>query len=521
MGETAFRIFPNLYKDSVALMQLAQTLREREGVAQASCLMATPANLEQLTHAELTVRATVAPSDLLVVVRGEPAACEAALDAADALLRAADRPSAGTASAFDAPLTSLALGVEQAEAADLALISVPGDYAAAEAMKALALGLHVMLFSDNVPLDEECAIKAFARDKGLLVMGPDCGTAIVNGVPLGFANVVRRGDIGLVAASGTGLQEVTCRIHHLGRGVSQALGTGGRDLKLEVGGITMLQGLQMLAADERTRVIVLISKPPAPEIARQIERTASQSGKPVVVHFLGASPEQPGSGNLMAAHSLRHAADTAVALAAGRPTPVPAPQPSAEATAMAERWLAGMTPAQRHVRALFTGGTFCYEAQLALLASGLPCRSNAPAPGALPFEGRFDGHVLLDLGEDEYTRGRPHPMIDPSLRDAAVREAGADATVAAILFDVVLGYGAHPDPAGSLALALAQARRDAQAQGRTLALIGHVCGTDRDPQDKSAQVRALQSAGALVVDSNIEAALLAAHVARRRAERPA
>lgn len=521
MAVTAFRIFPNLYQDSVALMQLAQTLRQRDGIAQASCLMATPANLEQLVHAELAVDATVSPSDLLVVVRGEPDACEAALVAAEASLRrAGDR--GATPGAYEPPLSSLALGVASVEAADLALISVPGDYAAAEAMKALALGLHVMLFSDNVPLAEERAIKACARDKGLLVMGPDCGTAIVNGLPLGFANVVRRGDIGLVAASGTGLQEVTCRIHALGRGVSQAIGTGGRDLKREIGGSTMLQGLRMLADDERTRVIVLISKPPAPEIAREIERAAAASGKPVVVHFLGANVSR-GMAGLHDAGSLRHAADTAVALAAGHPLPVPPPQPSHEATALAERWVAEMAPTQAHVRALFTGGTFCYEAQLALLAAGLRCSSNAPAPGALPFEGhpdgRFDGHLLLDLGEDEYTRGRPHPMIDPSQRDAAVRAAGADPALAAIVFDVVLGYGAHADPARSLAAALADARREAQAQQRTLALIGQVCGTDGDPQDKAAQVRALQSAGALIVDSNVEAALLAAHVARRCAER--
>jgi succinyl-CoA synthetase alpha subunit len=516
MAVTRFKLFANLYKDSVTLMQLAAKLRERDGIAQASCLMATPANLAQLQDADLSVDAAAAPSDLLVVVRGDSAACDDALAAADALLLSEGPAHGGEAAAFSLPLTSVALGVESRDGADLALISVPGDYAAAEAMKALALGLHVMLFSDNVSVADERAVKLAARAKNLLVMGPDCGTAIVNGVPLGFANVVRRGDIGLVAASGTGLQEVTCRIHNLGGGISQALGTGGRDLKEEIGGITMLQGLAALAADARTRVIVLISKPPAPAIARQIEDAAAAAGKPVVVHFLGAAaaPARPG---LQLAASLRHAADVAVALARGEPAPAATIAPGPGAQAALERCAGAMAPAQKDVRALFTGGTFCYEAQLAFLARGLACSSNAPAKGATAVEGRAAGHVLLDLGEDEYTRGRPHPMIDPSLRDAAVLEHGADARTAAILFDVVLGFGAHDDPARGLAQALAAAQRSAQAQGRTLALIGHVCGTDGDPQDRAAQVRQLQDVGAIIVGSNVEAAWLAADLAARRA----
>ncbi|MEQ1804960.1 MAG: acyl-CoA synthetase FdrA [Burkholderiaceae bacterium] len=527
---TRFKRFANLYQDSVTLMQLGAALRERSGIEQASCLMATPANLSQLAHADLEIDATVSPSDLLVIVRGDAAACEAALLAAESRLLAAPSNHSGDRSAFKPPLTSIALGVAQRVAqgasADLALISVPGDYAAAEALKALALGLHVMLFSDNVSVADEVAIKTFARSKGLLVMGPDCGTAIVNGVPLGFANVVRRGDIGLVAASGTGLQEVTCRIHNLGGGVSQALGTGGRDLKEEIGGITMLQGLAALAADPTTRIIVLISKPPAPAIAREIERAASAAGKPVVVHFLGAKPGALPAG-LVAATSLRHAADLAVALARGGAARVdsviPANAGIHPVQNSLEQQAAAMAPSQHTVRALFTGGTFCYEAQGVFLERGLACSSNAPAHGAATIEahGAMAGHVLLDLGDDDYTRGRPHPMIDPSLRDGLVREAGADASVAALLFDVVLGYGSHANPAAGLALALADAQHAARAQGRTLALIGHVCGTDGDPQDRAAQVRQLDNVGAMIVGSNVEAALLAAQLAAQLAQRSA
>src|SRR5215831_14858495 len=320
MTETRFKVFANLYKDSVALMQIGATLRKRPGIAEASCVMATPANLEQLRNANLSVEAEAGPSDLLVVVRGEPGACDETIEAVQAMLQTSQAPEQGQRDFF-LPATSLAMGLEDGENADLALISVPGDYAAAEAMKALSLGLHVMLFSDNVSIAEERAIKTCAVERGLLVMGPDCGTAIINGTPLGFANVVQRGDIGLVAASGTGLQEVTCRIHNLGAGVSQAIGTGGRDLHDEIGGITMLQGLAALAADPRTRVIALISKPPAKDVASKILELARTAGKPVVVHFLGASPAEIQTAGLHAGESLQHAAEVAVALSAGRAPP--------------------------------------------------------------------------------------------------------------------------------------------------------------------------------------------------------
>jgi len=499
---TAFRVFPNLYQDSVSLMQIAAKLRARDGIDEASCVMATPANLAQLRDADLTVDARAGPSDLLVVVRGSEPACADALDAADALLRAPPAP-ASAGAAYEAPLTSIAAAVERDPAIDLALISVPGAYAAAEARKAVALGLDVMLFSDNVTIEEERAIKLAAQARGRIVMGPDCGTAIVNGVPLGFANVVRRGDIGLVAASGTGLQEVTCRIHNAGAGVSQALGTGGRDLSEEIGGITMLAGLRALAEDARTRVIVLVSKPPAPAIARDIVDLAAGAGKPVVIHFLGESAPMD-SPRVQFARSLRHAADCAIALAQGR-------SPPAFSDTLDPALRDAVTPpssGRRNVRGLFTGGTFCYEAQLAFLARGLPCSSNAPVEGAAAIDGKVAGHAFIDYGDDEYTRGRPHPMIDPSLRNAAMRAHASDPQTSVILFDVVLGYGAHADPATDLAATI----RAVRASGA--AAIGHVCGTDGDPQGRAAQVATLKDAGAVVADSNFEAAVLAARYAR-------
>src|SRR6202011_5739561 len=282
----------NLYRDSVSLMQLSAGLAKLPGVAQASAVMASPANLALLREAELfTGTIEAGANDLIIVVAG--AGEREIAQALQAAQRALDaQPAAASAAAAGAMAPrSLAMAMTQVPDANLALISTPGAYAAAEAEKALRLGLHVMLFSDNVSLRDEAALKRLARRRGLLLMGPDCGTAIINGVPLAFANVVRRGDIGCVAASGTGLQQVTCLVHRLGAGISQAIGTGGHDLAAEVGGISMLQGIDALAGAAGPKVIVLISKPPSASVAERVLAAASRAGKPVVVNFLGVDAD--------------------------------------------------------------------------------------------------------------------------------------------------------------------------------------------------------------------------------------
>jgi succinyl-CoA synthetase alpha subunit len=383
------------------------------------------------------------------------------------------------------------------------LISVPGEYAAAEAMKALRLGLNVMLFSDNVSGEDEVALKRYARSRGLLVMGPDCGTAIIDGVPLGFANAVRRGAIGVVGASGTGTQQVASLVHRAGAGISHAIGTGGHDLSQEVGGITMLAGLQRLAADKDTKVIVLISKPPAPAVAKAVLAKARTAGKPVVVNFVGSTVDEKG---LHGARTLEEAAQIAVALVTGRKSK-PAKPTKVPALRFAKK--------QRYIRGLFSGGTFCYEAS-ALIGNAW---SNAPVDPSRKLKDVWKSreHTLIDLGDDVFTRGRPHPMIDHRLRNERLLQEAADAEVAVILMDVVLGYGSHPDPAAEMVPAIRRAQEAARKKGRALAIVGAVCGTDEDPQGLERQEAALRDAGMLLETSNARAALLAAAIAKKLA----
>jgi FdrA protein len=505
----ATKVIRNFYRDSVSLMQLSSTFAKLPGVEQASVIMASANNVNLLMEAGLLAEMVEAgANDLLIALQGNADALDGALEAAESALKQ-PAPTAEQGTSHAIPPRSLEMGLADMVEANLALISTPGEYAASEAFKALRLGLNVMLFSDNVELADEIALKRFARDHDLIVMGPDCGTAVINGIPLAFANAVKRGAIGVVAASGTGLQQVTCLIDRWGQGISQAIGTGSHDLHRDVGGISMLQGLKALAVDPSTSVIVLISKPPALEVAEHVLETAGKAGKPVVVNFLGADPALIRRANVFPADTLEDAAATAVALAEGKPPDTRRPP------GLSRSIPSKFAPGQRYIRGLYSGGTFCYEASLLLKKDLGRIYSNTPVE---PVDRLHDvwasrEHTVIDLGDDLFTRGRPHPMIDHRLRNERILKEAADPQVSVILLDIVIGYGAHPDPAAELAPVLHQATDLAKKAGRQLAVIGFVCGTASDPQDLSKQEGALRDAGMFLAESNAQAVRMAAALA--------
>ena len=471
------------YYDSVVLMQLQRGLLGLPGVEDAGVVMATPANRELLAaNRLLTDSISASADDLLIVVKAvsEEAAADA-IGKVDELL--ARRKSPGGAQDYRPHTLDAAVG--QLPEANWVLISVPGRHAAGVARQALALHRHVFLYSDNVSLEDEVALKSISRDQGLLVMGPDCGTAIINGVGLGFANRVRRGPIGLVGASGTGLQAVTSHIHNLGSGVSHAIGTGGRDLKSEVGAITAHQALHLLARDPQTRAIVIVSKPPSPDVAALLLSAAQTAAKPVVIYFLGYPPPARHMGNLHFAVSSTEAAETAVDQLSTQQA-----RPEAAGAGMAG-----------YLRGLFSGGTLAYETLLGLQGTLSPLYSNAPVGDArrLPDPLHSQAHTVIDLGDEFFMVGRLHPMIDNDLRIRRLRQEAADPEVGTILLDVVLGEGSHPDPASELAPAIKQVQRPG------LRVLAVVVGTDADPQNVESQVGKLHEAGAVVFRTVAEA----------------
>lgn len=454
MTHTHVELRPGAYADSVTLLQVSRTVQGHDGVAAAQVAMATALNIEVLAGMGFDVPAEATPNDLVVALRlGDAGTLSAALAGVDQALRDANRRESGSSADGGELAPPRTTGSAFRRTPDaVALVSVPGASAFVEAMDALEAGHDVMVFSDNVPVEQEVALKRYAAEQGLLVMGPDCGTAVMGGLGLGFANTVSPGPVGVVAASGTGCQQVLALLDHAGVGVSSALGVGGRDLSAEVGGLATREAMRRLDEDPAVELIVVISKPPADEVAAEVRAYADTLATPVEYALLGA-----GQPDLTAATE-------AVLRRLGRDVPVwPVVGEAAAAGA-------GV------IRGLFVGGTLASEARL--------------------IAGTEAGHTFVDFGDDEYTTGRAHPMIDPSLRLEHLARAASDPATGVLLLDVVLGHGAEPNPAAGLAPALSGVGRP---------VVVAVVGTTADPQDLHRQVRLLAEAGAEVHLSNAAA----------------
>ena len=475
------------YFDSVSLMQVSRAVSVLPGVEAAQVAMATELNVELIAAMGFALPADTGPNDLVVAIRGSDegvAAAREALEAALAATRSAATQSTGFGEA--PPVRTLGRAIT-ASGADLALVSVPGEHAVTEAFDAIHAGVSVMVFSDNVPVEDEVRLKDAAARAGVLVMGPDCGTAVVGGAALGFANVVRPGPVGLVAASGTGAQQVMCLLDAAGVGVSHVLGVGGRDLSSAVGGRSTKQALAMLAADPATERVVVVSKPPAPEVLSEIETYAATLGKPV--HWATLGPGRP---------DLTAAVEPVVRAEGGSPH------------GLQRQWLddGDTNPVVAgSLRGLFCGGTLADEAMLVAGEQFGEVRSNIPLRPELALgpDLRGPGHVVIDFGDDSMTRGRAHPMIDPTLRLERIATEAHDPTCGVLLLDLVLGHGAHPDPAPELADAVRAARATASAAGRDLPVVVSLTGTESDPQGLDRSALLLVAAGADVLLSNAAA----------------
>lgn len=505
-------IRPNEYFDSMVLMQVNHKISAMPGIVRAGIMMASDMNKKLLAligfHNEAVEAAQA--GDMLIGIEAETrGAFDAAIATLDNHLSGRHTSRTSRSKRFG----SMNAAVKARPEANLAVISVPGAYAAREAHKALDMGLNCFIFSDNVPLEEELGLKRKARERDLLVMGPDCGTAVIDGIALGFANAVSRGPVGVIGASGTGIQEFTVLLDRLaGQGITQAIGLGGRDLSPEVGGMSAVKAFSLLGKDPATRCIVFITKPPAPEVVSVVGRAALDAGKPVIFCLLepdtGAEKTKNG---IPRVNSLEEAAwRTAALLGLDTSGAAAADGRLAE---LARRMAAQLKPEQQCVRGVFSGGSLCLEV-MAYLAPRLgKCYANIRMPGVSPLAAYAgSGHCFWDMGDDEFTQGRVHPMIDPGLvAESIVREA-ARPDVGVIVLDVVLGYGVNPDPASILGPAVEKARSLAAAQGRVMHVLAHVCGTDKDPQNTKSQEERMHQAGAVILETNLQLGKLAAAI---------
>jgi succinyl-CoA synthetase alpha subunit len=501
------------YYDSVSMMLIAKNVAELDKVIDSAVVMGTSKNKLVLAASGLLTPDIQSTSemDLVVSIKMEDDADSKIIQNKIEELFQAQR---NIKDDKDFNPSSIESAINVLPDVNLAMISVAGRYASDVAMSALNKGLNVFLFSDNVPIEKEIELKKFAKEKNLFVMGPDCGTAIINGVPLAFANVVNRGNIGVVAASGTGLQEVTCLISNAGCGISQAIGTGGRDVKKEVGGIMFIEGMKALAVDAKTDIILLVSKPPATEVVEKIISAARGIQKPVVGVFLGASPELLKGSNIHQALTLEEAAMLSVVYSKKENASAVTDElkkREAEIIKMAKEEAAKLSHAQKYLRALYSGGTFCDEAQLLCQNVLSEVYSNIPFDSSkkLKDSWKSEKHTILDLGDDEFTVGKPHPMIDYSTRNKRILAEAENPETAVILLDIVLGYGSNMNPLVEIIPVIKEVKKITAQQKRHLPIVCSVTGTDKDPQNRTAVVTALEAEGVNVMESNAAASRLA------------
>jgi succinyl-CoA synthetase alpha subunit len=500
-----FTIRKNQYYDSVFLMGTNNKISEVEGVRNSAVLMGTENNKKVLSEIGVNDQQIndATPNDLIVALVAESEEIiRLVLDDLDHWFEGAEDHTS------ELQLKTLEDGLGHKPGANLVAISVPGAYAFREAKKALDKGINVFLFSSNVPISEELVLKKHATENGLLVMGPDCGTSIIGGVGIGFANKVRKGSIGVVGASGTGLQEFTSQVHNAGFGISHAIGTGSHDLSDDIGGITTLAGLNVLERDPNTQVIAIISKPPGQDTLKQINNVVGSISKPVIGCFLGLDRD---SSQEIQSINLARNVDEAVLLVLdemGKKIAGHELSLSDEEIKLLEIEKDKLASSQKYVRGVFAGGTFCYQAQQIFNDSGLQVFSNTPInkKWGLSDPDTSKEHTMVDMGDDRYTDSRPHPMIDGTYRRKRILEESKDALVAVLLIDIILGFNASTDPVGEIIESIIEAKQMANNRGDYLCVVASVCGTDEDFQDKALQVEILEHAGVVVFNSNAKAA---------------
>ncbi|MBU5483813.1 acyl-CoA synthetase FdrA [Clostridium sp. MSJ-11] len=501
----------NTYYDSVTLMMISSKITSLEGILDATVMMGTDYNKKLMTDSGLLLpeNADITSNDLVIAAKADS---EERIEELVKVIEDELQKKNSDTHEGDLRAKTLNTAIKRLPGANFTIISVPGKHAKREAMKALENDIHVLLFSDNVSIEEEIELKDKAIEKGLLMMGPDCGTAIISGAALGFANVVNRGKIGMVAAAGTGLQEVTCLVSRFGEGVSQAIGTGGRDVKEYVGGRMMLMGIEALAQDEETEVIVIISKPPHKSVMEKIFKSIENIDKPVVTCFIGGSSIEIDKGTVIQTFTLEDAAHAAVSLARGEKIENIIFTSSKETIKeIVQRETRKLSENQKYIRGVYSGGTLSSEAMVLMndyveeIYSNTPLKEN----GLLKDIEKSEKNTVLDMGDDYFTNGRPHPMIDPRLRLERMKKEALDPETAVVLLDVVIGYGAHEDTAGTLIPTIEEINNELQKEGRSVSFIASVCGTDEDIQCRKDQIEKLEKGGVIVMPSNAQATRLA------------
>lgn len=517
----------NYYRDSLNLLKISDIMkRSSSGIVEAVVIMGTKTNKAVLVKLGFpsTKINQATESDLIIAIEAvDKGSVDSALRKVEELLHSDG--SSDTSNLVSENPTDLDSALVSMSNANLALISIPGEYVKDLSIKLSNEGIHQQIFSDHVPLDDELTIKEYAAKKGVLVLGPGAGTSIINGKGIGFSNVLRRGPVGIIAAAGTGLQEVSSLLDQCDIGVAYGLGVGANDPKEKIGGLMMLEALKVLEELPDIEIMTIVSKPPSPRAKKQIiDYIVKHGKKKYVLAFLGGGHDDslPNStkSKIVQVTTLASAVFAVAGLTSNELYKQSLVrlriEPEILQRSVAKEWK-GFGQQQKYIRALYTGGTFAYETQVILNGILKDLFSNAPTGRTkkLPQSSKSKKHSILDLGEEEFTQGRPHPMIDPTIRRLRLVEESQDPEVGVVMMDFVLGYGSNPDPVGAVLKEIGQVKATARKGGRYLSIVTHVCGTKGDPQGYDESVRKLENVGALVFPTNALAAIASAQIIAR------
>ncbi|MBP7654797.1 acyl-CoA synthetase FdrA [Candidatus Dependentiae bacterium] len=499
-------IIKNRYFDSVMLMSIANSASKCEGIKNLAAMMATDNNKEVLRNTKMIDKTgeKAEPNDLLVCINAEAESfCEPALKKFKELL---DNKSSAENKSDKIELTSIADGIKEYADSNLVLFSIPGPFVKREAKTALSAGKNVMIFSDNVTIDEELELKQIAKQNGLIVMGPDCGTSIINGKGIAFANSMPIGKIGIIGASGTGIQQVSCILANKGYGVKHAIGLGGRDLSKQIGGISMLTAIDAMEKDIDIEIVILISKPPFPEVEKKIFDRLKNYKKKIVVNFLKGDETECKKRRIPFASTLENAANLAISILENKPFEPKEFDAEKKEIDQLLKSIRNKTGSSKYVRGLYSGGTLCDEALFIMAQYGLEVFSNIPLTPELKLKNAYESYknTLVDLGDDEFTKGRPHPMIDYTLRCQRIVEESSKKDTGIILFDIVTGYGSHINPVEPLSEAITKSLKN----NKNLVFIASICGTSYDIQNINEIKKQLEKLGVIFMPTNAQAAKL-------------
>lgn len=498
-------IISNKYYDSATLMLLTNQIKENLNLKtnEISVMMGTEMNKKIMENSDLLneIGKGANSGDILIGIKSA-LDNQKILNMVDSLLN----QEIDNKNSEQLEINSVDDGIKNYKDTNFAVVSLPGSYAAREVKKLLKAKKHVLLFSDNIDIKDEIELKDLAIENDLLMMGPDCGTAIIKGVGLGFSNRVNKGSIGIVAASGTGLQEVATIISNNSGGISYAFGTGGRDIKESVGGRMMLYCLDLLIKDEETETIVIVSKPPSKNVIEKIINKVKNIKKPVVACFLGEDISVLQSTNIVLCETLEETAIKVLELNGIK---------YSDSFDM-DKILKMISSDKKngYIRGVYCGGTLAYEALLMLEKQNIEIYSNLSKceERRLKVNDKSLYNTILDMGEDEYTVGKPHPMINSSSRNEQLLKEAEDESVGIIIADIELGYGANDFAADELGETIKQIK----TMRSDLVFIVVICGSKQDYQDYNLKKNLLIMSGAIVVNSNAQGVRLAIELSKRR-----